>query len=113
MAEASRAENVVMACVDAINREEFREAKQYVSDDFSFIGVLGSRNGAEAYFLDMERMRLKYSIKKSFADEQDVCLFYDLSISGKMIFGSAWYHVEDGRILSLRVVFDPRPLLEA
>jgi len=74
--------------------------------------VLGSRNGAEAYFQDMERMRIKYSVKKVFADEQDVCLFYDFTLSGKTVFGSAWYHVDAGKIRSLRVVFDPRPLLE-
>jgi hypothetical protein len=39
----------------------------------------------------MERMRLKYDIKKVFADERDVCLFYHLKISGKTIFGCGWY----------------------
>jgi hypothetical protein len=74
---------------------------------------LGSRNVADAYFKDMERMRLKYDAKKVFADGNDVCLFYDLAISGLTIFGCAWYQVANGKIRSLRVVFDPRPILEA
>jgi hypothetical protein len=106
------AREVVLSCVKAINEEDFKLAKQFVSDDLSFIGVLGSRQGADAYFSDMERMRLKYDVKKVFADGEDVCLFYDLAISGTTIFVSAWYRVEDGKIRSLKVVFDPRPILE-
>jgi SnoaL-like protein len=112
MSTNRNAREVVLSCVKAINDEDFNLARQFVSNDLSFVGALGSRQGAEAYFSDMERMRLKYDVKKVFADEQDVCLFYDLSISGKTIFVSAWYRVEDGKICSLKVVFDPRPLLE-
>jgi hypothetical protein len=61
----------------------------------------------------MERMKLKYGIKKIFADENDVCLFYDLSMGGLTLFGCGWYHVQNGKINSLKVVFDPRPVLEA
>jgi len=104
--------DLVLACIDALNREDFQRARDYINDDFAFVGVLGSRNGAEAYFQDMERMRIKYSIQKVFADEQDVCLLYDVTLSGKTVFGCAWYHVEAGKIRSLRVVFYPRPLLE-
>jgi len=105
------AREVVMACVNAINQEDFKTTRQYVSDDMSFVGVLGSRQGADSYFADMERMRLKYDVKKVFVDGNDVCLFYDLSISGTTIFVSAWYQVTEGKIQSLKVVFYPRPLL--
>lgn len=105
------ARDVVLACIGALNREDFQRAREYVSEDLAFVGVLGSRDGAEAYFRDMERMRIQYAVRKVFADVQDVCLFYDLTLSGRNIFGSAWYHVEEGKIRSLRVVFDPRPIL--
>jgi hypothetical protein len=107
------AKQVVMSCVKAINEEDFKKARQYVSDDISFVGAMGSRQGADVYFKDMERMRLKYNVKKVFTDANDVCLFYDLTISGTTIFGCAWYQVADGKIRSLKVVFDPRPILEA
>jgi hypothetical protein len=107
------AREVVLACVEAINEENFKLARHYVSNDLSFVGVLGSRQGGDAYFSDMERMRLKYDVKKVFADGQDVCLFYDLAISGTTIFVCAWYQVEDGKISSLKVIFDPRPFLES
>jgi hypothetical protein len=102
-----------MSCVDAINQGDFKAARQYVSDDMSFVGVLGSRRGAYAYFRDMGRLQLKYDVKKVFVDGQDVCLLYDLNMSGTNIFCCGWYQVQDDRIRSLRVVFDPRPILEA
>jgi hypothetical protein len=75
-----------MSCVNAINREDLKTARQYVADDMSFVGVLGSRQGADSYFTDMERMRLKYDVNKVFVDGNDVCLFYDLNMSGTTIF---------------------------
>jgi hypothetical protein len=74
--------------------------------------VLGSRTGAEAYFDDMKRLRLKYDVKKAFVDGPDVCLLFDLTMRGKTLFTCGWYQVQQGKIVSLRVVFDPRPILD-
>ena len=109
--QSKAAKEIVLACVNALNKEDFNQARTYVTDQFTFKGVLGSRDGADAYFADMERIKLKYDIKKAFADGDDVCLLYDLKMSGSIIFGCGWYHVADGKINSLRVVFDPRPIL--
>src|SRR5438552_1109709 len=79
---ANNAKEVVLSFVEALNKDDFKTARQYADDDMSFVGVLGSRNGADAYFSDMERMRLKYDIKKAFADGDDVCLLYDLDMQG-------------------------------
>jgi len=111
-ATTTNAKEIVLSCVKALNDEDFKTARKYMTEDFSFVGVLGTRNGAEAYFNDMEKMKLKYDIKKAFVDENDVCLLYDLSMSGIILFGCGWYHVEDGKINSLKAVFDPRPVLE-
>jgi limonene-1,2-epoxide hydrolase len=109
---ANSAKEVVLSFVNAINREDFAAARRLASDDLSFVGVLGSRDSADAYFQDMQRMRLKYDVKKVFADGDDVCLLCDLSIAGQTIFLCSWYRVERGKIRSLRVLFDPRPLLD-
>ena len=77
-----------------------------------FEGVLGTRDGAEVYITDMRRMKFKYDIKKAFVDEDDVCILYDISMSGPVIFSCGWYHVVGAKINYIRVVFDPRPLLE-
>ena len=98
--------------IEAMNKEDFKTARTYTTDDLSFVGVMGSRNGAEAYFKDMEHMKLKYDVKKIFENENDVCLLYDIDMSGKTIFSCGWYQLENGKIKTIRVIFDPRPLLD-
>jgi predicted ester cyclase len=108
----TNAGDVVLAYVEALNREDFRSARDYVRGDLAFDGVLGSRRGSNDYFADMERMRLKYDVKKIFVEGDDVCLLMDVTLEGISVFTCAWYQVADGKIRSLRVVFDPRPLLK-
>ena len=108
----SQSETVVNAFIKAINDEDFTTARKYVNHNLKFDGVMGSRDGADAYFNDMTRMKFKYDVKKLFADENDVCLLYDINMGGATIFTCGWYKLEKGKISSLKVVFDPRPLLE-
>lgn len=111
MADQQNARAVVLAFVKALNDENFELAKSYVSDDIDFDGVLGSRRGSRDYFADMEKMRLKYDVKKVFVDGNDVCVLEDVMLKGSPVFTCAWYRVESGKIRSLKVVFDPRPVL--
>lgn len=104
--------NVVLDFLKTLNDEDFNTARQHVNDDLKFEGVLGSRDGAEDYFADMRRMKFKYEIKKSFADGNDVCIFYDITMSGITLFSCGWYGIKNTRISSIRVIFDPRLLLE-
>jgi|SRR5882762_4940134 len=108
---ATSAREVVLSFIEAMNNLDYKKAREYVHDELYFIGVMGTRNGAEAYFRDMEKMKFQYAVQKAFEDGDDVCLWYDITMSGKSIFSSGWYHVEEGRINWLKVVFDPRPLL--
>lgn len=103
--------DLVLAYVSALNHENFVQAKRHISDDFAFEGVLGSRKGADSYIGEMEHMRLKYDLKKVFVDGNDVCLWYNVTLSGTPVLTAGWYHVEAGKISSLNVVFDPRPVL--
>ena len=106
------AKEIVLAFINALNKEDFAAAGKYLTKDMTFKGVLGSRDGAEAYMNDMEKMKFKYDLKKAIAEDNDVCLFYDLDMGGVTIFGCGWYHLKGGKISSLNVIFDPRPVLE-
>jgi len=106
------AREIVTSFVDALNLEDFKTARDYVNENMTFIGSMGTRDGAEAYFNDMEHMKLKYEIKKTFTDGDDVCLLYDIMLSGINVFSCGWYHIEQGKIKLIRVIFDPRPILE-
>ncbi|MCW3464003.1 nuclear transport factor 2 family protein [Chitinophaga nivalis] len=110
--QSTSARAVVLAFINALNTEDFDAARQTIHDDLHFAGVLGSRDGADTYLAEMKKMRLKYDIKKVFADDEEVSLFYDIQMGDKTIFSSGWYQVENGKIKSFRVIFDPRPLLE-
>jgi hypothetical protein len=110
--EKTISKQIVLDSIDAMNGFDYERARGYVTDDFNFVGVLGTRNGAEAYFNDMQKMKFRYNILKSFADGNDVCLIYDIDMGGQTIFCCGWYQLQNDKIKSLRVVFDPRPLLE-
>ncbi len=103
---------LVLEFIDALNDENFDAARKLVTDDFNFAGVLGSRDGADVYFEDMQKMKLKYSVLRAFADGEDVCVLYDITMGDQKIYSAGWYIVQDKHIKSLRVVFDPRPLLD-
>jgi len=101
----------ILKFLKALNDEDFKTARAFAADEMKFEGVMGSRDGAEAYFADMEKMRFKYDIKRLFADGDDVAVFYDINMGkGEPIFTAGWYHVTAGKINTIRVVFDPRPL---
>jgi hypothetical protein len=107
------AKEVVLGLGKALNDENFQIARGFVSDDMKYIGPFGVRDGAEAYLHEIQRLRLKFGIRKVFVDDQDVCAFYDIAVSGIVVFACGWFHVKGGKVSSLRVTFDPRPLLAA
>lgn len=107
----NRANEIVLGFIRALNEEDFKKAQNYVTDDMKFDGVLGKRDGADAYFKDMQKMRLKYDILQSYADENGAAVFYHITMDGKKIFTAGWYQLENGKIKNIRVVFDPRTLL--
>jgi len=107
------AKEAVLTFIKALNEEDFEKAGACLDASMEFDGVMGKRNGADAYMTDMKKMKFKYDILQSFENENEVCLLYNIDMSGKAtIFTCGWYHVTDGRIRKLKVVFDPRPLLE-
>ena len=87
-----------------------------MSDTVLYMASLNSFNGAEPYFKYVEHLNLpKLDIKKVFAEgSHDVCVHSELnySIPPAPIFVSAWYQVHDGKISSMKLVFDPRPFLQ-
>jgi len=108
----SDSKETLLSFLKALNEEDFETARSFVTDDLRFEGVLGARDGAAAYFADMERMRFKYAIKNIVADGEEVAALFDVTIQGKAILTAGWYHLTEEKISSIRVIFDPRPLFE-
>lgn len=101
----------VLSFLKAMNTEDFASARKCTETKLSFLGVLGAREGADAYFRDMEKMKLKYDVKQIFTDGNYVCVIFDISMAGAKTTSCGLYHVETGKITSIRLIFDPRPIL--
>jgi limonene-1,2-epoxide hydrolase len=106
-----KTKEVVLGLGKALNDGNYEAARRYVSDSMSYVGPFGSHDGAEAYLHEMEQRHLKFDILKIFADNKDVCVLYDITVSGITLFACGWFQVEAGKVKSMRVTFDPRPLL--
>jgi hypothetical protein len=109
---------IVMEYLETVQRKDFKSARNYVGDNMSYMGPagLGSFNRAEPYFKYLEHLDLpKLDIKKVFTDDNhDVCILYELNYGTPptKTFVSAWFQVYDGKISSIRLVFDPRPFVQ-
>ena len=106
------AAKTVKGFLKALNDEDFKTARTYLTDDMKFIGVMGKRDDGDAYMTDMEKMKFKYGIKKVFEDGNEVAVFYDINMGTATIFCSGWYTIFHGKVKTMQVLFDPRPLLE-
>ncbi|HEV8386950.1 MAG TPA: nuclear transport factor 2 family protein [Nitrososphaera sp.] len=110
------AKEIVMEYFRAAERRDFKLARSYLSDNISYTGPLNSFDGAEPYFKYFQSLKLPpLDIKKAFADGNDLCLLYELHYGEPpmTIFACGWFQVnDDGKISSIRVVFDPRPFVQ-
>lgn len=113
MPKTTDSKEVVLHFLDALNSEDFDTVKTLLADDMTFDGVMGKRDGADAYVDDMRKMKFKYELIKAFSDGHDVCVLYNINMGkGDPIYSAGWYTVKYGKIKTFKVVFDPRPLLE-
>ena len=111
------AKELVMEFLESCERKDFKSARSYVSDNMSYVGPtgMGSFDKAEPYLKYLEHLDLpKSDINKVFVDGTDVCILHELNFERlpAPMFVCTWYHVEDGKISSIKVVFVPRPYLQ-
>jgi hypothetical protein len=107
---AKSAKDIVMEYLQAAERRDFQSARGYLSDNISYVSPLNSFDRAEPYLKYLEHLDLpKLDIKKEFADSNDVCILHELNSQSVC----SWFHVgDDGKISSMRMIFDPRPFVQ-
>ena len=109
MPERPAPRDVVMSYLRALDSQHYEEALEHLHDKVRIRGPAGETFGKPLDFIEMLRKyQGRYDVKRVFADGDDVCVLYDLKTSGPTVFMSSWYQVEDGRIVSIHTVFDPR-----
>jgi ketosteroid isomerase-like protein len=114
---AIKAKEVVMEYLAACDRRDFETARRYLSDNVSYRGPtdMGSFDKAEPYLKYLEHLNLpKLDINKVFADGDDVCEFHEVNFDTlpTPMLVCSWFHVDDGKISSIKVLYDPRPYLQ-
>lgn len=106
--------DVAAAYFDAWQRGDFETLRSILADDATFVGPLGRAGNADECVAGLERMAHILTgivIHKTFVDGGDVITWFDLHTAGTGPLPAVnWRHVENGKITSIRVVFDPRPL---
>lgn len=82
--------------------------------EVTFDGALGSTRGPDEFLEGLARMFAATetnTVRLRLASEDDVVTWSELRIGDKAPMQVAnWTHVEDGRIVAVRVTFDPRPM---
>jgi ketosteroid isomerase-like protein len=105
---------VVLSYIDAMGKRDYAGARQYLSDNVFIKGPAGEAfRSADDFLKMMEQQRGKYDMKKVFVDGADVCLLYDFVTEKVTTFFCSWYQVKDGKIATIRTVFDPRAFAAA
>jgi ketosteroid isomerase-like protein len=97
---------------------DFATTESLCADDVTFVGPLGETKGAEDYIRGVRGLAEIVEAatpQKVLADGNDVCIMYDLvtTTPAGTLPTVGWYHVEDGKVSSVRAYFDPRPLTES
>jgi len=113
------AKEIIIAYLTVLSGQDFKTARSYLNDNMTFQAPIASYDNADAYFKGNEVLRSKYGIervtyeiKKVFVDGNDICTFFDFNVGPATMFACGWFQVKDGKISSIRVVFDPRPIAE-
>jgi len=103
------AKELVMSYIDAMDKRDYAAAKRCLSDNVFIKGPAGEAfRSADDFLKMMEKQRGKYDMKKVFVDADDVCLLYDFVTEKVTTFFCSWYQVKEGKIATIRTVFDPR-----
>ena len=107
------AKEIVMEYIQATERQDFQSARGYLSDNVLYVSPVNSFDRAEPYLkynqhLYQTGQLVKFDIKKEFVESNDVCIIHE--INSQLV--CVWYHVDDdGKISSIKVIFDPRQFL--
>jgi ketosteroid isomerase-like protein len=113
----STATEIAAAYFDAWQARDFDRLRELLADDVTFVGTLGTADGAEecvAGLRGMAKILDRIEVHTRVADEHDVITWFDLHTTVAAPAPTAnWMHVANHKITAIRVTFDPRGILAA
>jgi ketosteroid isomerase-like protein len=100
----------------AWQEQDAERLRAILADDVTFAGPMATIDNADEAvkgLMGLAAATTTLEIRKRLADGDDVITWVELSTEDAGPLPTVnWSHVEDGKITAIRVVFDPRPLLE-
>jgi SnoaL-like protein len=101
---------LVLSCIKALDTQDYDQAASYLSEKVRIMGPAGEAFHKPKEFVGMlSQYRGKYDVRKIFSDGNDVCLIYELSAGKAKTMMCSWYKVENGKIVWIQTIFDPKP----
>lgn len=111
------ARSVATTYFDAWKARDFERLRSILADDATFRGPLGSADSGDECLQGLRGMSQIVTdivVRKVWVDGPDVLTWFDLHTSVAPPSPTVnWSHVEQGRITTIRVTFDPRELVAA
>jgi ketosteroid isomerase-like protein len=110
----ANAVEIVQSFKQALAKGDVAAARRWLHDDLSFRGPIDAFDAPEPYLAALAKLHPiveRVEVRKLFADEEDVCLLYDMvtRTPAGTAFIAEWLTVRGERIASIRTVFDARP----
>jgi hypothetical protein len=95
---------------------DFAGFRSILADDVTFTGPLGQAASADECvegIWGMSQIMTGIVVRKIFVNGPDVLTWFDLhtKVTKDPLPVANWSHVRDGKISSIQVTFDPRPLI--
>jgi ketosteroid isomerase-like protein len=106
------AQETVEAFNAALGEGDVARARTFLADDLHFVGPLDEFEHADDYVAalgQLARIVTGRDDQKLLADDRDVLSTYKLETEVGDSAVAEWATVRDGKIVELRVYFDPRP----
>jgi ketosteroid isomerase-like protein len=100
---------------DAWQQQDAAALRAILADDVTFEGPMATIDNADDAvegLMGLAAATTELTVRKRLADGDDVITWFELNtLDAGPLPTVNWSHVEDGRIVAIRVAFDPRPLL--
>lgn len=99
----------------AAQRRDMVEARQYLDDNLTFVGLFATYQSADEYiatFTGLLQITKRLDVKKVIADGDDAAVFFELETTAPSegtVLVAEWHQFKNGKIVHVQSAFDGRP----
>src|SRR5690348_9843197 len=110
----SHSRDIALAFLRAYYRGEPESIREVLAEDVCFEGPGAKFSGAErlvATSAHVAPSATRLDVRKVFVDKDDVCIIYDVQLNHEVqsLTAAQWFVLHEGKIASMRMIFDSAP----